>query len=482
MPEKIARDLANIVGENNVTDKIFERRLYDHDIAPLPPEISMIFKTVPDVVVKPRKAEDVSKIVEYAYLNEVPIIPRGASSWGYGGTIPTKGGIVLELTELKGIVGLDKENMTVTVEAGLRWKALLSFLEEQGLSFKVYPSSAPSATIGGWIATGGLGIGSLKYGHLREHIKEIKFVTPKGEVVSSSKEGQDDSKMFDSIFGSEGTLGVITEATLYIRPKPEKILPQLASFDDTETLIEVIAKVVDRPIKPFFIEIQDGDYLEIKRSIGLYVPDAAVLALFVYEGPSEQVERDADYLRGLVSDVGGSMWPLEMAEEEWDERFYYMRIRRAGPTLLAGEVTNPLTKLQYVMDETRRIKEKHGLRMGVKSFMVSGETVLYMPMYLADERDRWKFLSLLPVVNEITSVGLKAGGGPYGFGIWNSFFLKEVFGDEKVREMKDRKRRMDPKNIMNPGKLYQVKTKFGIPLWGSVFRLFTSFLGILKYF
>ncbi len=120
--------------------------------------------------------------------------------------------------------------------------------------------------------------------------------------------------------------------------------------------------------------------------------------------------------------------------------------------------------------------------MGIKCFMVSEDTVLYMPMYLADERERWKFLSLLPVVNEITSVGLKAGGGPYGFGIWNSFFLKDVFGDAKVREMKERKRRLDPRNVMNPGKMYQVKTKFGIPLWGFAFRIFTSLLGVLKHF
>jgi len=481
-PKEIARDLATIVGENNVTDKIFERRLYDHDIAPLPSEISLIFKTVPDVVVKPRKVEEVAEIIKYANSNEVPIIPRGASSWGYGGTIPTNGGIVLELTELKKIVGLDKENMTVKVEAGLRWKKLLSFLEEQGLAFNVYPSSSPSATIGGWIATGGLGIGSLKYGHLQEHIKEIQIVTPIGEIVTLSNDEQGDSSLFGSIFGSEGTLGVITEATLQIHPKPEKILPMLASFDGIETMVDVIDKVVKRPVKPFFIEIQDRDYLEIKRSIGISAPDVAVLALFVYEGPSEQVENDAEYLRGLVSDTGGSMWSHEMAEKEWDERFYYMRIRRAGPTLLAGEVTNPLTRLQNVIDETRKIKKNHKLQMGVKCFMVSEETVLYMPMYLADERERWKFLSLLPVVNEITSVGLKAGGRPYGFGIWNSFYLRDVFGNDKVKEMKDRKKRMDPKNIMNPGKMYQVKTKFGIPLWGFAFKIFTSLLGILKHF
>lgn len=481
-PKKIRSDLSTIVGEDRVTDSIFERRLYDHDIAPLPPEISLIFKTIPDVVVKPRSVEEVSQIIKYAYSNGVPIIPRGASSWGYGGTIPTNGGIVLELTELRKIVNFNEEDMTVTVETGLRWGRLISFLEERGFTVNVYPSSAPSATIGGWIATGGLGIGSLKYGHLRERVENILVVTPTGETVSLSKEEKDDLALFDSFFGSEGTLGIIVEATIRIRPLPEKILPQLASFDDLEILEDVIAKVVQMQRRPFFIEVQDGDYLEIKRSIGLSRHESAALALFVFEGSNEQVHQDAEFLQGLVSEAGGTMLTIKEAEEEWDERFYYMRIRKAGPTLLAGEVTIPLTELRYVIEETRKIKEKHDLRMGVKCFMVTEDTVLYMPMYLADERDRWKFLSLLPIVNEITDVGLKAGGGPYGFGIWNSFYLRDVHGDAKVREMKERKKRLDPKNIMNPGKMYQVKTRFGIPLWGFAFKLFTSFLGILKHF
>src|SRR3972149_10094530 len=149
--ENLRKDLATIVVENNVVDSLFERRLYDHDIAPLPREISLLFKTVPDVIVKPRNVEEISKVVNYAYINRIPIIPRGASSWGYGGTIPTNGGIVPELTELKKIKDLDEKEMTVTVEAGLRWKNVLAFLQEGGFTVNVYPSSTPSATIGGWI-------------------------------------------------------------------------------------------------------------------------------------------------------------------------------------------------------------------------------------------------------------------------------------------------------------------------------------------
>lgn len=480
MKGKLYQDLTEIVGENYVTDSLFERKLYDHDIAPLPTEISFIFKTVPDVVVKPQSVGEVAGVVEYANLNYIPLVPRGASSWGYGGTIPTNGGIVIELTDLKKIISLDMEGFKVTVEAGIRWKELLDYLEARGFTIGVYPSSAPSATVGGWIATGGQGIGSLKYGHLRENVLSLKLVTPTGDIRLLSKEN--DQELFYSTFGSEGTLGIVAEATLRIHHKPDLISPQMAAFTSIQAMVDAIADVINRPRKPFFIEMLDEDYLELERSLGRDAPKATVVALFIFEGKTAEVQEDVEALEGIVSERGGSMLSQEEAAAGWEDRFYPMKIRKMGPTLLAGEVTHPLSKLVEVVDETRRIKEKHGLRLGIKCFMVAEDTVLYMPMYLADERKRWKFMSLLPVVNEITSVGLKAGGRPYGFGIWNSFYLKDVYGEKKVREMKERKRKLDPRDIMNPGKMYQVKTKYGIPLWGSVYRVMTFFLGVLRIF
>lgn len=473
-------ELATIVGEDYVSDSLYERRLYDHDIAPLPTEVSLIFKTIPDVVVMPRTTFEVAQIVKYAYDNVIPIVPRGSSSWGYGGTIPTRGGIVLSLIRLDTITELDKNENTVHVEAGLRWEKLLTYLENQNLTFPVYPSSAPSATVGGWLATGGYGIGSLKYGPVLQHVKDITVVTPNGETLKLNEE--EDTEKFEMFFDSEGTLGVITEATLKIQPKPEKITSVLYSFQNYQSLIDVLKRVIDEPIKPFFIEIQDGEYLELKRSIGINVPEVNVLALFVYDGDALDVQKQEEYLQNVANDAGGIIQSDALAKDEWEERFYYMRIKKAGPTLLAGEVTFPISKLENVLEETRKIKKKHGLRLGVKAFVISKDTILYMPMFLADERKRWKYLAILPVINEITEVGLKAGGGPYGIGIWNAFFLKAFYGPQKVKELKERKKRLDPKDIMNPGKLYQVKTKFGIPLWGSLFKIGTSLLWIFRYF
>ncbi|MFC1803117.1 FAD-binding oxidoreductase [Thermoproteota archaeon] len=479
-PENLRSELAVVVGENYISDSLYERRLYDHDVAPLPTEVGLIFKTIPDIVVKPGTTDEVAQIVKYAHDNMIPIVPRGSSSWGYGGTIPTNGGIVLGLVRLKEITGLDLGGMVVHVGAGVRWLDLLTYLEGKGYTFPVYPSSAPSATIGGWLATGGLGIGSLKYGHVMEHVKAITVVSPTGEILVLNKET--DQGEFEMFFDSEGTLGIITEVTLKIQPKPELIKPLLSSFENYDTLVKVVQKLIKKPVRPYFIEIQDGEYLDIKRSIGISVPDVPVLGLFVYEGQASEVQEYSEILRRAVSEAGGTMHSDEEAKEEWLERFYYMRIKKAGPTLLAGEITFPIPRLQFVLNETMKIKKKHNLKLGVKAFVVSDDSILFMPMFLADERKRWKYLAILPVINEITEVGLKAGGGPYGIGIWNAFFLKATYGAEKFKELKARKKRLDPKDIMNPGKLYQVKTRFGIPLWGTLFKLLTSMLWILKYF
>lgn len=474
---KIVSGIIGIVGEDYVSDKLHERRLYDHDLAPLPTEVGIMFKTIPDAVVIPKSTEEVGQVVRFCYENTIPVIPRGSSSWGYGGTIPTQGGLVIESVRLN-TIEISESDKIARVGAGVRWKMLLTKLETHGFTFPVYPSSAPSGTVGGWLATGGFGLGSLKYGHVKNHVLELTVVTPSGEtrILSSSDED------FDIYFDSEGTLGFITEAKISIIPKPESIRPVLVGFKDYATVRKVIGDSVSENSIPFLIEIQDSEYLQLKRSIGIHQPESPILCLFVYEGPSDEVESSMNALHTILVKNKGIVYSDEEAWTDWEERFNSMNIKRAGPTLLAGELTFPVSSIKEVLEGLRRIKKKHSLQLGVKAFMVSSETVLILPMFLADERKRWKYMSLLPVVNEITEVGLKWKGGPYGIGIWNSFFLKKHHGIEKTRQINEMKRKHDPKGIMNPGKLYNVKMRYGIPLPGFLFRFATSFLWILRYF
>jgi glycolate oxidase len=145
--------------------------------------------------------------------------------------------------------------------------------------------------------------------------------------------------------------------------------------------------------------------------------------------------------------------------------------------LLAGDVQVPIQRLYEVFTELWQLREKFSLTMGIEGSVVSRDSAILMPMFLADERKRLKYLTMMPVLKEINELALKVGGKPYGgFGIWNSFYLHRVLSDSKIREMKEHKKRLDPDNIMNPGKLYQTKTRFGVPFTWTVYRFFMFLL------
>ncbi|MBW2674941.1 MAG: FAD-binding oxidoreductase [Deltaproteobacteria bacterium] len=473
-------ELVNIVGEDGVSFSVFERTLYSHDLAPLPGLVSTFFNTVPDAVVQPRRTEEVAEIIKYARKAGIPVTPRGAATTGLGGAVATRGGIILDLTRMNKIE-VDRKHGLATVGAGVRWGTLIEELEREGLTVRSYTSSAPSATVGGWISMGGLGIGTLKYGHVGEQIIEMEVVTPKGEVVHVSKQGREGYRM-EWFFGSEGTLGVITEVKIQVFPKPQVISPHAVCFKDLDGMFEVVASLLESPAKPYYIEFADGALLDIKREVGLFAPETDAYAMFVFEGSEESVEQEVEVLRSLVEEVDGVEVDRERALEEWEERFYSIRIKRAGPTLLAGEILVPIARLGEAVDRLWQLKERYDLNLGIHGSVVSREHALVMPLILADERKRLGYLLTLPMIADVSKLALAVGGKPYGVGVWNSFYIKQVYGNRRVREMRELKRRLDPDNIMNPGKFYKVQTRFGIPLTSSMYRLGTFLLKVLKAF
>ena len=143
----VKKDKATGTGtmEDRITDDEYELRLYSHDIAPVPKQMEAVFNTMPDFVARPKSAKEVSHMIDVAVRKKLPIIPRGGASWGLGGCVPVKGGIVLDMSTMDKVLKLDEKNLTVTVEAGITWKKLCDHLEQTGYFLGAYPSSAPSA-------------------------------------------------------------------------------------------------------------------------------------------------------------------------------------------------------------------------------------------------------------------------------------------------------------------------------------------------
>jgi FAD/FMN-containing dehydrogenase len=191
-----------------------------------------------DGVVQPETEEQVVRVVRYAVAEGIPIVPRGKASSGYGGVIPAHGGLVLDLTRLKGIVWTDTDDLTVTVRAGTVWNDLQEGLAAYGLALRLYPTSAPASTVGGWLAQGGAGIGSHAYGWFADNVLAARIVTGTGQVREVAGEE------FATIADAEGTTGIITEVTLAVRRAAETA-QTIVAFPDAQRMAEAVRMVTE---------------------------------------------------------------------------------------------------------------------------------------------------------------------------------------------------------------------------------------------
>ena len=181
MERQYQKELETRFGDRVSFEKT-ERLVYSHDTASLPKMVKQTLKTVPEAVVQPLSTADVIFITKFSCQHKVPLTPRGAASSGWGGAIPAHGGIVVDFSRMRKILEIDKSKGTIRTEAGAVWKNLEIALNKQGLALRLYPSSALSATVGGWVAKGGGGIGSYEYGRISQNLESITIITPEGEI------------------------------------------------------------------------------------------------------------------------------------------------------------------------------------------------------------------------------------------------------------------------------------------------------------
>lgn len=435
-------------GNLTILDKAAEREIYSHDIGDIPPALTkMMFKITPDYVVQPKNIEEIVRVIKLANDLKIPVIPRGAASWGFGGVIPTRGGIVIDLSPLRKIISIDTAQKTARVEAGARWSDLDIISRKQGLCLMTYPSSKFS-TIGGWIATGGYAINSFKYGHLSRQIVSLTVVTGKGEVKKLTPEDRE----FEYYIGTEGQFGIIAEITLKLRDIPRGSYPHLLYFKDDAEAFKFIDRFVNNPVtagyKPNTIRFMDASHMEdINRLMrtGIFKKSAAVVMEF---GSPDDDKKFKQYLEktGGIEEA-----PYYAANYIWNERLFGMKIKRLGPTILASEVIIPMVKAAAFIARAKKLGGYFGVEIVIDSYILDGERALIMCNYLCDSR-KMKYYINVPLVSVLTKAAMSYGGEPYGLGLWNSGFINYLYHRAKKRDLKDYKAKADPNNILNPGK------------------------------
>jgi glycolate oxidase len=480
----IYKKIEKIVGKDRIKDDDYERKLYSHDVAPLPNMIELGFKLTPDLIIRPKSTKEVSEIVKIALKENVPIIPRGGASWGLGGAVPVNGGIVLDISNMNNILEIDENNLSVTVESGISWNELYEKMLQKGFLIGSYPSSAFAATVGGWINTGGVGIGTYKYGSVGDQLRTMEVVLPNGKIIDTgfknvlaNSSGYNLNGLF---LGSEGTLGVVTKVTLKINPAPEEIRPLSIEFSSLDDFYSAVHKIARAKIQPLHLGFLDKNHFELLKSINKNVPKVRKILLNIaLEGDTPVVDYEESVIDKITSSNGGNKEDRKTAQHEWDERFFEMRIKKIGPTLITGEVMTPISTMITLFNGIYKIIKKMKLRAAVTGFISDRNTITFMPYYLTDERKLVRSLLSMAFTKKLNDLAFKNGGRSAGLGIFFTSNLKKMHGDG-VDLIFDLKSAIDPSNIMNPGKLTEGVTRYGIPIPSIAMNLGMDGMALMK--
>lgn len=440
---------------DRATDLPFERSLYARDLAPVPALlVSPLFKTLPDIVVRPANTEEVADIMKKAFTNDIPVTPRAGGSTVYFDSVPVKSGILMDLNLIKGVVGINETEMTVTVKSATTWSELDEYLNARGLAPKSFPSSAPAATIGGWFCMMGYGIGSMKYGSLLSQVRSLQVVSPEGNILSLTRETQ---PAVDWYVASEGTLGIITQLEVEIR-KLNPMKHYLLQLPDANKMLSIMQAIINADVVPYNMHFTDQECLKTMNKMGISPAnlDTGCLIGVDYEGSEEELEKARTVIDNLT---GANRYvnpiPEETAELEWEEKFKAMKLKRNGPSVLGAEIWLPIKNLPQYLDDVQKMSRGYNLSLFSYGHVVTPEYATVMTTFYADETHTIKYIINLSLVKKIHDIGHRYGGHPYGVGLWNSPMVGRIHKPARLSELRKRKQNIDCKNIMNPGKVYR---------------------------
>ena len=443
--------------KNRLTFDHTERKLYGHDLAAIPSLVKpLLGNTTPEAVVQPESEEELIDLVRWANEHKIPLTPRGKATSGYGGAIPVKKGIVVDFYRMKDILGIDDAGGTVTVQPGISWEQLDKKLGSKNLTLRLYPTSYPSSTVGGWLAQGGAGIGSYEYGYFRENVVSAKVILPDGEAKNFT-EGE-----LDLIADAEGITGFITEITLRTRALEELDVAGIAC-PDAHDLQKLVNSIIKAKLPVWSMVFINPRMAEMKNRAPLmehagHPAEERVLLPAAYILTLAFRVRDSSTIRAALPELTmpceAEILDERIAKHEWEQRFKLMVVKRLGPSLVPVEVIVPLSSIGDVMGEIERkvdqpvVKEGVIIRNGA-----NGEPEAVILGFIPGDQRKFSYNFVFGLVLTIMKIAEKYGGRPYATGLYFPKKADEVLGKERARKLRDFKAQIDPRSIMNPGKV-----------------------------
>ncbi|WP_425805091.1 FAD-binding and (Fe-S)-binding domain-containing protein [Desulfitobacterium sp. Sab5] len=433
--------IKTIFGDRVRFNKV-ERIVYSHDMGIMPEQIRSMIQCTPDGVVQPTSVDEVSSLIKAAQEDKIPLVPRGAGSAGFGGSVPAKGGIVVDFVRMNKIKNIDTVNQTVTVEPSVIWNNLEKELSERGLTLRAYPSSSNSSTVAGWVAQGGSGYGSYEYGNCLHNIESVLLVMPDGQLKKF--EGTDLQKVYSLC----GITGMIVEVTVKVREKDEESVI-LASFPYLSSASDFLNALNSENVSLWNVSISTPAFTSLKqKALEHYVlPEDEYLVTMVFPKPRRSVVENQ--VRKLVSNYNGKIMRDKLALEEWADKFYPMRFKKLGPTLVASEVVIPIKEVsQFVGEVERKFKGEFAL----EGTMIGHDKISILGFMLADER-KLGFPMAYACALDVIDAGEKLGGSVFSVGMYFTDRAKAFFGQERLQSIWNYKQSIDPDGLLNPGKI-----------------------------
>jgi glycolate oxidase len=454
IPAELKARILEIVDPDAVLDKPDDLRLYEYD--------GSVDKGRPDLVVFPRKVEEVAAIVRCAHERRVPVVGRGAGTGLSGGVIPRQGGVMIGFARMNRILEIDLENERAVVEPGVVNLDITVAVQGKRYFFAPDPSSQKACTIGGNVAENAGGPHTLAYGVTTNHTLGIEAVLPDGSIIHCGGKWQD-SPGYDLtglLTGSEGTMALITKVVVRLMRQQEAIKTILVIYDTVDDCANTVSEITARAITPSAVEMLDHVLLRMveEATHAGYPTDAAGVLLIELEGLKEAVEDQMAQVREACEACHAREFRIARSAEERDllwkgRKNAFGAIGRVSPSFYVQDGVVPRTKIAPTLREIEAIGKRHGLIIG--NIFHAGDGNMH-PIILFDARKPGELKRAQQAGEEILRFCIANGGsitGEHGIGMEKMELMAEMFSEDSLDMIRDLKTLFDPECVMNPGKM-----------------------------
>lgn len=458
---RTAREIGLIVGEKNMLAERERMEGYSHDEFAL-----RSLARYPEIVAMPGETRQVSELVKLASRERFPVVARGGGTGLCGGCVPLFGGLVLSLERMNRVLDVDTENHMAELEAGVSLDAFYGAIGKQGMFFPPHPGEE-SATIGGVIATNAGGSRALKYGTIRNFLRGLQAVLPDGRITALGGRTLKDSSgysLLHLIAGSEGTLGVITSATLGIMPEPASTLTLIVPFDDMFDVFKAVPRMLGAGILPLAVEFVSREVISVaEEHLDRKWPAGKgdFFLMIILEGQEEELLSAAERISVICLEHGSLDVLVASGREKQQEilatrSLVYEALK--AKTLEILDIALPRNRMEGHLRRVAELSRQHDVWLPTYGHAADGNLHTHIMRTDREGKDLADWEAVYPVVRDaIHADARKRGGrvsGEHGIGLAKKEYLGMFTDEISLGLMKGIKKVFDPGNILNPGKIF----------------------------